>query len=621
MRRWGAVMAVVAAGCIALTGCDRGGAGHATEQAAAELAQIRDRDLPELAAQDVVEPEFIEMFQRTLDEFERTGSMQPKESDAGPGMLQLACFFKKAELARCLLLDGADANAHSGEGDSPLLLAVDTSILPDTPKETLIRLVDTLLAGGAEFARSGSREDDFLTEAAYACENEDVILYLMEKGAKPNEESGKPPALHGWPRVLSRLLENPEVSTEGLLHIAAEGSGLFPGDHVACLNILLRHGAKIADVRDDIPGTALFSLAKELTITGPDSPLIPQALDALEFLLHNGADPYSRVEDDEDFPGFCPCDLLAMEPQLMEKLRKRGIELQQPPLQFGEGVALLPDICRAAILPYSAEELAASFDAICAIFTPTPEMRAHETEMRAHKMYPQALEAAIALLARIDPTRASQKLLAIPLWQQSGFSEKDSQDILRPILSAVRDSTALSFPAPFLAQQAEKALQSGLREEAAELIELIARSDDSHDILLRYSEHPQLPLRAGAYAAQLAKAGLPEPRNNSVEAWLLTHGREADTPFLRDAVLITSLEKLWFGRMPAEEQTRFIALMRRLGAPHAADAYENIAKNLDNPEQLELLMDDDDWKFELEIATARFFLEHIHDFLSSPPQP
>ena len=121
-------------------------------------------------------------------------------------------------------------------------------------------------------------------------------------------------------------------------------------------------------------------------------------------------------------------------------------------------------------------------------------------------------------------------------------------------------------------------------------------------------------MRAGAYAAQLAKAGLPEPRNNSVEAWLLTHGREADTPFLRDAVLITSLEKLWFGRMPAEEQTRFIALMRRLGAPHAADAYENIAKNLDNPEQLELLMDDDDWKFELEIATARFFLEHIHDF-------
>ena len=85
-------------------------------------------------------------------------------------------------------------------------------------------------------------------------------------------------------------------------------------------------------------------------------------------------------------------------------------------------------------------------------------------------------------------------------------------------------------------------------------------------------------------------------------------------------MLLTSLEKLWFGKMPREEQTRLFALMRNIHAPHAAEAYETLAKNWDHPEELDRLMNaDDEWKYELEVATARFFLEHSNEFLPSAP--
>ena len=597
-----------------LIGCSKEGEGRIPVLAAEQFAEIRDRDLPELAARDIIEPELIEIFHQTVEDFSRTMEVKPKEARSGVRLLHLACFFKKPELARWLLLNGVDPNAHDREDDSPLLLAVDTYAFPDTPTDVLVNLVDILLAKGADFEQSGHEKRDFLTEAAFVCENEDVILHLMEKGARPDSESAQPPALHGWPRMLGKLLENPTVGKEGLLHAAAVGCCRFPGDHSACIKLLLNHGAKVSDSKDSVPGnTALFNLAQELSATEQDSPLLPQALDVAVFLLHNGADPYARARQDEDFPGFCPYDFLSMKPYLLDKLRERGITLQSPPLQFSSGKTLLADICRAAISPHPGEQLSPHFDSIAAVFSLPDEMRGDE-------MYPQAVDAGIALLTRVDPARCSRTLLAIPLWQQPSFTERDSRELLRPILDALRDTPSLSFPADFLEEQALKAAKAGLYEDAADLVELLARSPNATEKIERLCNADSLPLRAGAYAAQLATAGLPEARDNGVASWLAEHNREPDSPFLQDAVLLTSLEKLWFGKMPREEQARLFALMRNIHAPHAAEAYETLAKNWDHPEELDRLMNaDDEWKYELEVATARFFFEHSNEFLPSAP--
>lgn len=597
-----------------LIGCNDGTGERMSSLAAKQFAEIRDHDLPELTAKDIIEPDLIEIFQQTVEDFSRTMDVKPQDPRSGVRLLHLACFFKKTELARWLLLSGVDPNAHDQEDDSPLIVAVDTYAFPDTPTEVLINLVDTLLAKGATFDQSGREGGDFLTEAAFVCENEDVILHLMDKGARPDSESAQPAALHGWSRMLSKLLADPAVDTEGLLQSAAVGCCRFPGEHTACIKLLLDLGAKASDSKVPAPGsTALFNLAEELTSIEQDSPLLPQALDVAEFLIRNGADPYARFRQDENFPGFCPYDFLSMKPYLLDKLRERGIALQSPPLQFGSGTALLADTCRAAISPHPGEQLSPHFDSIAAVFSPTDEMRRNE-------MYPQAVDAAIVLLTRIDPARCTRTLLAIPLWQQPSFTEKDSRDLLRPILDVLRDTPSLSFPADFLEEQALKADKAGLHEDAADLVELLARSPNASEKIERLCNADSLPLRAGAYAAQLAMTGLPEARDNGVATWLTGHNREPDTPFLRNAVLLTSLEKLWFGKMPREEQARLFALMRNVHAPHAAEAYEHLAKNWDNPEQLDRLMNaDDEWKFELEVATARFFLEHSHEFLSPAP--
>ena len=96
---------------------------------------------------------------------------------------------------------------------------------------------------------------------------------------------------------------------------------------------------------------------------------------------------------------------------------------------------------------------------------------------------------------------------------------------------------------------------------------------------------------------------------------LRQRGEAAVLSAVREALLLTSLEELWFGRMNRDEQKKLFALMRRIGAPRAAELYERIARNLDRPEQLDAIVDQGDaTKYELEVATARFFLEHKDEF-------
>ena len=600
---------LLAAGLVMVSCGDAGLRGHATPQAAQELADIAEQDLPALEKQDLAEPELMDAFYDVIRHFSTHTDTAYTAPDSGIGMLHLACIFKKTELVRCLLLDGADPNKHAQGDDSPLLLAVGTFLTPEASAEQMIALVDTLLAAGADFARSGHNATDFLTQAAYVCENEQVILHLLQQGAQADADTAFPLALHGWQDAL-RLVLQQKPDTAQLLHAAAVGSCRFVGQYRACMEMLLRHGAEVNASEPDLVGaTALFRLAEELSNLPEDSPHFAQAMEALEFLLRHGADATLRVEADEEYPGFCPYDFFLMRPHLLKALEERGIHPEAPPLHFSSGVPLLAEVCRAAATPHPAEELAPHFGSIAAVLSPTPAMQQHE-------LFPQAVEAALPLLVQTDAAKAAQCILDMPLWQQS--PSEPQKAALAPLISALQNNAKLVLPKEFICQQAEKLIAAKLTDEAAGMVELLGRCPDAQQEIERYCRDELLPLQAGAYAARLAVEGLPDARNAGVADWLEAHHRQADTPFLKDAVLLTSLERLWYGDMSAQEQKAMLTLMRRIGAESAAAAYEQILRHLDDPDQLDaILSHGDDWKYELEAATARYFLEHKADFSSS----
>lgn len=572
-------------------------------EAARELDHLSHRDLPRLIHEEELEPSFSEALQNILTRFEKTGRADAADPNSGLGILHLAALFKKPALVAHLLQQGVHANRLSHEGASPLLLAVSTQLTPGIPSRQVKQTLDALLDSGASFSEAEAGGGAFLTQAAFSCEDEEVLLYLMQRGARTDSSSALPAALHGWDSLLRAILEK-EPDTQGLLHAAALGSCRYAGNHAECLELLLAKGADVnAADSTGTPGTTpLFRLTEELSLPEPPEHQTDSALDAADFLLRHGADPYLRAEADEEYPGFCPYDFLARRPELLSKLALRGHALQAPPLRFGTGTTLAADVCRAALAHPSAEELEAHFSDIATLLTPSPTLQEQE-------IYPHALEAAIHLLARVDASRTAESTAASPLWR-SGPSEARSA-----LLRALRTTPTLTMPRILLCNSAEAWAAEGQADDAATAAELLGRCPDAEEDLARYCHGESRPLQAGAYAARLAAAGLPDARDGGVADWLAAHGRTADSDFLREALLLTSLEELWFGRMNRAEQKKLFALMRRIGAPRAAELYERIARNLDRPEQLDAIVDQGDaTKYELEVATARFFLEHKDEF-------
>lgn len=608
-----ALLVIIGSLALMMRGALYGGAGHATPQAAQELAEIREWHMPQLAQDESIDPELTECLHQVLEHFFRTQDV--RYTEGGFGILHVACIFKKKELVRCLLLDKADPNGVGATDDSPLLLALGTGMTPGISARQLTELVDTLLDAGARPELATMQKDgaDFLTQAVLVCEREEVILHLMDRGIKPDGETAYPLALHGWKRALERTLEA-KPDTEGLLHAAAKGVCRFEGEHEACLAMLLERGADVnAGEEGKVGHTPLFWLAQGLSSMESSSSRYAQAVAAADFLLKHGASPYLRAEEDDEYPGFCPYDFFAMNPGVAGELRGRGNSLDEPPLQFSDGVPLLAEVCRAAMRSYSAEQLGAHFERIAAVLTPSPEMRRHE-------LYPQALTAAVTLLARCDAARACERICAMPLWQQELPPGGSGEAIIPALVSALREEVQLAPDKGFICSQAERLLAAGWAEAAAEMVELLARCPDAQKEVEQYCTDSRLPLQAGGFAARLYAAGLPDARNNGVVDWMHKKGITTPTPFLEEAILLTSLERLWFGQMPQEEQSRMLELMRKIGAKKAADAYEYIASHLDDPEQLDALMERGDlWKYELEAATARFFLEHSRDFTSLVP--
>lgn len=580
-------------------------------QAANELAELRNTDLPALAEQ--MGEDFAAGFADVIEHFERTHDLhytyrartdnELPDSYSDINILHVASFFRKPDLVRSLLEAGADPNTPAAYGVTPLMLATctDFSNAAEAPASAIIATADALLDAGARTAITDRPEGELLTLVAVYCTEEDVLLHLMDRGLPPNADTACAAAQRGWLQALQQMPRE-LLATPGIMQASLGAMLRGTSTTLACMKLLLEAGA---DANEGV----LFVLAREIAQEPSDDPATDERLPVLEYLLRHGADPYLRAEQDDEYPGFCPYDFLATQPQLLSELAARGLQLSAPPLRFSSGEALLSELWRAASAEApSSAAITAQADTIASVLAPLPDLMQHE-------LYPQAVASAVLLLGRADPARAAKDIAASPLWRA------DHPAALAAMLEAVEDVPEISLPKELLLAHAEQWARAGLADAAAMAAELLGRCPDAAAELQALEQSDSPPLQAGALLAKLAAAGLPDARNAGVADWLLAHHREANTPFLKDALLLTSHERFWQGEpLPAEQLSHLLNLMRHIGAPQAAAAYETLSSHSNDAELIHsILSDSDTWSYELEAATARYFLQHSSEFTTPAP--
>ncbi len=612
-----------------LPGCGKD-RGSATPQAAQEFAELRAEQ--ELGFAGDADSELQAEINALLTRFEKTADAKLASTPHCMTLLHLACIYKKPELARCLLLDGADPNARQlaempGADVSTLAMPEAPALVPsDTPltwatiphregatAEEMLPLIELLIEKGADPNLPGAMDFPPLLTAAIAPSpaGEAVMLRLMELGADPNKSSnpsiGVAAAAHGWQKALTKLLEAgaPMANQAGsALHAAADNAEV-PGT-LDCARLLLERGAE-TDALNKEGATALYVAAHGLTTPEGNTPELVEATCAmLALLLQHGADPLLCCDADPEFPGSCAADFIAMNAAATEKLAAMGITVPRRAVDFeAEGEKLLAEICRASIFETPAADIAPHFDKLVSLLS----FPAHELEHSP--LYADAFGHAVKLLARVDAARASTLVAGLPLWQQEeAWMSADTRTAA--LMEAILTTPALVMPRAQLLAHARRLDARGVTEAAALLIELLERDNEAEADIETLCTDASSALRAGALTARLLRAGLPAPRNAAVAEWMTEHGlSEEDAPApLKRALLLTSLEKFWYGNMPAEEVRALLQAMRDIGAPKAAAFYAELAPNLDKPEELDRLMEPggaaETARFELEAATALF---------------
>ncbi len=601
---------LLALGCItALHSCRPPERGHATPEAAEELALITSF-IPEVGIDEVLElPDAQEVF-TLMAEFSANPDARRAMPASGITMLHLACLFKKAELARCLLLDGADPNATTVSGETPLALAVSIRGVEEASitDEQMIQLIDNLIAGGADLNRHVGDDMPLLNYAGLCCYSEKIFLHLMDKGCQPDETTCQAPAMMGWNTALQRLLDKGAGKVPGALDtmLLMAAANL----HKDTVQLLLDAGADVN--AHQLSGTTpLLEAAGHLLSPAEEEETERRnaILDVCALLIKKGADPELAEMRQDGSPAFRAVDILTKDAGILNELNQRGVNLAPADIQFTSGVSLLEQIGKAAVL----EKIppVEAFEAIATALNPTQEMLQHPSY---HDILPMAVE----LLHSIDPARASQHVAAMPIWSGADAWNKGHGDCLLPALTKCE---SLVLPKQIICAAAEHLNQANKADNAAYMVELLSRCPDSESEIEQYCQNDSKPLVAGALAAKLRKAGLPTPRDGDVQIWLENNQKTADSPVLKKAELLTSLSRLWYGDMLPAEQEEMLKAMEEIGATQAAARYRAIAAAMDNPDELDkLTADSDSWKFELEIATARFFLAHSAAFLHSCPK-
>lgn len=619
MRRVRREMCLALAAILLLTGCDGAGSkGSATPEAAVQFAELR-AEIDELALTDWMAEACPTELPQVVQNFIETADPRFTSENGKYNILHLACMLKKPELARCLLLDGADPNTptmiEGSAAESPLLLAIASDYAPQVPAEQINKLIDILVAAGASLATPGSVETALTYNTCLTCAHEAVYAHLLDIGTPRSGNELQEVAYRGWLSTLKRLIDEcggfaPEHHAL-LPGVARLSGGYYDGEHQACALYLLEQGCPV-DATDALGRTALFCLADTIASLQSDEQ-IRTAVELAVLLLNHGADPYLRADKDPEHPGFSAYDLLAATPAILEELKAKGHELKAPPINIRSGEHLAADVCRAAMLHAPAEVIAPHFTTIARLLTPDEQLRQQE-------IYADALRNAIILLSTAHAEKTAAAIADMPLWQQL---PQTASHITDSFISALQDCPNIILPGQLLINAAEQLLTADDHEHAASLIELLGRSAQNDEIINTLCQDPRLPIQAGAWGARLTRAGLPSACNGSIAAWLSEQQRNADTPTLRKALLLTSIEDLWYGNMTDEQISTFVSTIQELGATQAADMYRAIADNLSNPEKLDELMTTQDiWSYELEIATAKFLLEHREEILTpTTPAP
>lgn len=590
---------------VLLTGCRPQDRGHATPQAAEELAQITGY-IPEVGIDEALElPDTHEIF-TLLGDFAANPDARRAMPASGISMLHLACLFKKVELARCLLLDKADPNAQTATGETPLSLAIGIRGVEDDTitEDSVIALIDTLVAGGADLNRHVRDDISLLNFAGLNSYSEKVFLHLLDLGCKYDSTTCQAPAMMGWNTALKRMLDMGAANTPGamdtMLLMAAANL------HADTVQLLLDAGAD-ANANQLSGTTPLLEAAGHLLSPAEEEETEHRnaILDVCALLIKRGADPYLAEIRQDGSPAFRAADILTKDADSLAGLMQRGVELKPHEIKFTSGIALLEEVGKATVLERIPP--AEAFDAIATVLTPTEDMLHHPSY---HDVLPMAIE----LLYVLDPKRASQRIAAMPIWSGADAWNKGHGDCLIPALNKCE---GIVLPKQIIAATAEHLNAAGKVDNTACMIELLARCPDADAEIEHYCHHESKPMVAGALAAKLRRSALPTPRDGDVQLWLENNGRAADTPVLQKAVLLTSLSRLWYGDMLPAEQDSMLKAMEEIGATEAASRYRAIAAAMDDPETLDKITEDSDsWKFELEIATAHFILKHSADFLA-----
>ena len=577
--------------------------GHATPQAAEELAHI-SAYLPEVGVDEILElPNAEDIFTLVAD-FATTPDARKSAAHSGVTMLHLACLFKKGELARCLLLDHADPNARTASGDTPLSMAIAMRGIEDesVTDETIIALIDTLIAGGADITAPAPDNMTLLSYAGLSSYSEKIFLHLMDKGCSPDETTCQAPAMMGWNTALKRMLDSGSVNLpaakDTLLLMAAANL------HKDTVKLLLDAGADVN--ANHLSGTTpLLEAAGHLLSPAEEdeSQHKNDVIDVCSLLIQHGASLELAEMRQDGSPAFSAADILTKDAETIAAFKERGIDLTPPEIVFTSGIELLEAVGKATVLELTPP--AESFDAIASVFTPTEEMRNHPSY---HDILPMAVE----LLHGINAAKASMLVAAMPMWTSAEAWEKGQGD---SVLPAITKCEGLVLPKQIICTAAEHQDRAGKADNAAFIIELLSRCPDAQSEIEQYSQHASAALQAGALGAKLRQADLPTPRDGDVQLWLENQNRTADSPVLQKAVLLTSLSRLWYGDMLPEEQDKMLQSMEEIGAHMAAARYRAIVAAIDKPEELDKLTEDSDsWKFELEIATARFILSNAAAF-------